>query len=133
MAVISGRRPGAGTWRMVAALVRQRRRLALATVAIALGVGYLAGALTLLDRVSAGLDDLGAAGSEEADLVVEGTVAYESALEQTRRLVPAVLTDTLQEVPGVAAVSVAVCGLFAVARVLGLLVREHRHEVGLDL
>ena len=36
--VSGGRRPGAGTWRMVLALVRQRRRLALATLAI---VAYL--------------------------------------------------------------------------------------------
>lgn len=89
---------------MVAALVRQRRRLALATLAIAIGVGYLAGALTLLDRVSEGLDDLAAAGSERADLVVEGEVAYESALEQTRRLVPSLIAGTLEDVPGVAAV-----------------------------
>ena len=36
MSAISGRRPGIGLWRMFAALVRQRRRLALATLAIAL-------------------------------------------------------------------------------------------------
>ena len=88
MSAISGRRPGIGLWRMVSALVRQRRRLLLATVAVALAVGYLAGALTLLDRVSQGLDRLAAAGAERADLIVEGEVAYESALEQTRRLVP---------------------------------------------
>ncbi|MEI2697646.1 MAG: hypothetical protein V9E94_04635 [Microthrixaceae bacterium] len=68
--------------------------LLLATIAIALAVGYLAGALTLLDRVSKGLDQLAAAGAERADLVVEGEVAYESALEQTRRLVPAGLAPS---------------------------------------
>src|SRR5690606_33617112 len=39
-----------------------------------------------------------------ADLVVEGEVAYESALEQTRRLVPSLIAGTLEDVPGVAAV-----------------------------
>lgn len=90
---------------MVEALVRQRRRLVLATVAIALAVGYLAGALTLLDRVSKGLDHLAAAGAERADLIIEGEVAYESTLEQTRRLVPAGLSLSVEGIPGVAAVS----------------------------
>ncbi|MHB1138234.1 MAG: ABC transporter permease [Microthrixaceae bacterium] len=100
----SGRRPGIGMWRMIAALVRQRRRLLLATVAIALSVGYLAGALTLLNRVSEGLADLAAAGAERADLIVEGDVAYESALEQTRRLVPSSIAESLIGQPGIAAV-----------------------------
>lgn len=41
--------------------------------------------------------------------------------------------DAIPLVPGITAISVGVCGLFAVARVLGLLVREHRDEVGLDV
>jgi len=90
---------------MVAALVRQRRRLLLATVAVTLAVGYLAGALTLLDRVSQGLDRLAAAGAERADLIVEGEVAYESALEQTRRLVPSSIAPSIAGIPGIAAVS----------------------------
>lgn len=104
MSAISGRRPGIGLWRMVEALVRQRRRLLLATIAVALAVGYLAGALTLLDRVSRGLDQMSAAGSERADLIVEGEIAYESALEQTRRLVPASIAPSLEGIPGIAAV-----------------------------
>jgi len=91
-------------WRMVTALLRQRRRLLLATLAVALSVGYLAGALTLLNRVSEGLQDLAAAGAERADLIVEGDVAYESALEQTRRLVPASIAESLRGQPGIAAV-----------------------------
>jgi putative ABC transport system permease protein len=90
---------------MVEALVRQRRRLLLATVAVALAVGYLAGALTLLDRVSQGLDRLAAAGAERADLIVEGEVAYKSALEQTRRLVPATIAPAIEGIPGIAAVT----------------------------
>jgi len=114
MASHRGRRPGLGQRRILAALVRQRRRLAMATVAIALGVGYLAGSLTLLDRVGAGLDALAAAGAERADLIVEGEVAYESALEQTRRLVPASIADPVSAVPGVAAVSSRVEGIAVV-------------------
>ncbi|MCX6525025.1 MAG: FtsX-like permease family protein, partial [Actinobacteria bacterium] len=99
------KRPGIGTWRMSVAVLRQRRRLVLATVAIALSVGYLAGALTLLDRVSVGLADLAAAGAEPADLIVEGDVAYESALEQTRRLIPSFIAQSLEGQQGIAAVS----------------------------
>lgn len=94
-----------GLGRILAALLRQRRRLALATVAIALSIGYLAGALTLLDRVGSGLDRLATSAGERADLVVEGGVAYESPLEKVRRLVPAGIGRQLAEVPGVASVS----------------------------
>ncbi|HTO01871.1 MAG TPA: FtsX-like permease family protein, partial [Microthrixaceae bacterium] len=97
-------RPGTGMWRMVLALVRQRRRLWLATFAVALSVGYLAGALTLLNRVSEGLADLSSAGAENADMVIEGDVAYESALEQTRRLIPSSIGQSLIGQPGIAAV-----------------------------
>jgi hypothetical protein len=88
---------------MLAALLRQRRRLLLATVAIALSVGYVAGALNLLDRVGTGLDNLAAAGSGPADLVVEGGIAYESPTEQVRRLVPGSIAAAVARVPGVAA------------------------------
>ncbi|MBS1837076.1 MAG: FtsX-like permease family protein, partial [Actinobacteria bacterium] len=90
---------------MLSALVRQRRRLVLATVAIALSVGYLAGSLNLLDRVGHGLDALAGAGDGRADLVVEGGVAYESPMEQVRRLVPSSIESVVASVPGVAAVS----------------------------
>ncbi|MFM7063777.1 MAG: FtsX-like permease family protein, partial [Actinomycetes bacterium] len=90
---------------MVTALLRQRRRLVLAAVAIALSVGYVAGALTLLGRVGQGLDELAAAGSDRADLVVEGQVAFESPVEQVRRLVPASVGRSVAEVPGVRSVS----------------------------
>lgn len=99
-----GLRPGSGIWRMVTAMARQRRRLWLASAAIALSVGYLAGALTLLNRVSEGLSDMSAAGIERADLVVEGDVAYESALEQTRRLISTSIAQSLLGQPGIAAV-----------------------------
>ncbi|MGB6058005.1 MAG: ABC transporter permease, partial [Microthrixaceae bacterium] len=104
MSSLSGMRPGTGMWRMVLALVRQRRRLWLATFAVALSVGYLAGALTLLNRVSEGLADLSSAGAEKADLVIEGDVAYESALEQTRRLIPSSIGQSLLGQDGIAAV-----------------------------
>ncbi|MFM7069217.1 MAG: FtsX-like permease family protein, partial [Actinomycetes bacterium] len=98
-------RSARGAGRMVLALLRQRRRLVLAAVAIALSVGYVAGALTLLDRVGRGLDQLAAAGADRADLVVEGAIAYESPVEQVRRLVPSSVADTVRRVPGVESVS----------------------------
>ncbi len=90
---------------MLRALLRQRRRLLLAGVAIALGVGYLAGALGLLDRIGAGLDELATVSADDADLVIEGEVAYESSLEQVRRLVPSSLVDITAGIPGVNSVS----------------------------
>lgn len=90
---------------MVTAALRQRRRLWLASLAIALSVGYLAGALTLLNRVSEGLTNLSAAGFENADLVIEGDVAYESTLEQTRRLISSSIALSLIGQPGIASVT----------------------------
>ena len=90
---------------MLRALLRQRRRLLLAGVAIALGVGYLAGALGLLDRIGAGLDELATVSADDADLVIEGEVAYESSLEQVRRLVPSALLEATVGIPGVESAS----------------------------
>ncbi|MCO5318823.1 MAG: FtsX-like permease family protein [Microthrixaceae bacterium] len=87
------------------ALLRQRRRLVLAGISIALGVGYLAGALGLLDRIGAGLDELAATSADDADVVIEGDVAYESSLEQVRRLVPSALAASAAGVDGVESVS----------------------------
>lgn len=87
------------------ALLRQHRRLFLAGVSIALGVGYLAGTLGLLDRIGAGLDQLASATADAADVVIEGDVAYESSLEQVRRLVPAEVATTALEVEGVESAS----------------------------
>lgn len=94
-----------GTVVILRALLRQRRRLLLAGVSIALGVGYLAGTLGLLDRIGAGLDQLASATADTADVVIEGDVAYESSLEQVRRLVPAELATMAQDVEGVESVS----------------------------
>lgn len=87
------------------ALLRQRRRLLLAGVSIALGVGYLAGTLGLLDRIGAGLDQLASATADNADVVIEGEVAYESSLEQVRRLVPAEFASMAREIDGVESAS----------------------------
>ena len=87
------------------ALLRQRRRLVLAGFAIALGVGYLAGALGLLDRIGAGLDQLATASADSASVVVEGGVAYESQLEQVRRLVPSSIADSAARIDGVKSAS----------------------------
>jgi putative ABC transport system permease protein len=87
------------------ALLRQRRRLILAALAIAIGVGYLAGALGLLNRIGSGLEDLANASADDTDLVIEGGVAYESELEQVRRLVPAGLAEAVSEIEGVSSVS----------------------------
>lgn len=85
-------------------LLRQRRRMALSIVAVALGVGYLAGSLSLLQRVGNGLAAQVGADSERADLVIEGTIADDGPLQQVRKLVPDSLVDMVAGVPGVAAV-----------------------------
>lgn len=89
--------------RILKTLLRQRRRLLLSLTAIALGVGYLSGSLSLLQRVSTGLDAQVGAGSEVADLVVEGPVAFDSPLEQVRAQINDSLRLSLAKIPGVAA------------------------------
>lgn len=89
--------------RILSTLLRQRRRLVLSLLAIALGVGYLSGSLSLLSRVSAGLDAQVGSGSEVADLVVEGPIAYDSPLEQVRAQVSDALRQAIAQYPGVAA------------------------------
>ncbi|MEZ5238223.1 MAG: FtsX-like permease family protein [Microthrixaceae bacterium] len=94
-----------GGFVVLRALLRQRRRLLLAGVSIALGVGYLAGALGLLGRIGAGLDQLASVSADDAEVVIEGSVAYESSLEQVRRLVPAALAASAEGLDGVASAS----------------------------
>lgn len=88
---------------IVASLLRQRRRVLLSMVAVALGVGYLAGSLSLLHRVGVGLEQAAGIGHEPADLVLEGTVTYSSPLEEVRRLIPDSLRQQLATIPGVKA------------------------------
>ncbi|MFN8053473.1 MAG: FtsX-like permease family protein [Acidimicrobiales bacterium] len=85
-------------------LLRQRRRMLLSIIAVALGVGYLAGSLSLLQRVGAGLAAQAGADSERADLVIEGTIADDGPLQQVRKLVPDSIAETVRSIPGVAAV-----------------------------
>lgn len=85
-------------------LLRQRRRMLLSIVAVALGVGYLAGSLSLLQRVGAGLAAQAGAGTERADLVIEGTIADDGPLQQVRRLVPDTIVDQVRGIEGIAAV-----------------------------
>lgn len=92
----------AGLSVVLSTLLRQRRRVALSTAVVALGVAYLAGSLSLLGRVSNGLDDLAGIGTERADLVVEGPIAVDTPLEQTRQLVPHALLPVIADIPGVA-------------------------------
>ena len=87
----------------VRTLSRERRRILLSMLIVALGVGYLAGSLSLLGRVSQGLADLAGAGTERADLVLEGTVAFDSPLEQVRQLIPDSLRNVVETIPGVLA------------------------------
>lgn len=96
-----------GSWRgfrsIVASLLRQRRRVLLSMVAVALGVGYLAGSLSLLHRVGVGLEQAAGIGHEPADLVLEGTVTYSTPLEEVRRLIPDSLRQQLEAIPGIEA------------------------------
>ena len=89
--------------RILSTLLRQRRRLLLSLLAIALGVGYLSGSLSLLQRVSAGLDAQVGSGAEVADLIIEGPIAFDSPLEQVRAQVSDSLRESIKAYPGVAA------------------------------
>lgn len=76
----------------------------LSIVAVALGVGYLAGSLSLLQRVGAGLAAQAGAGNEPADLVIEGAIADDGPLQQVRKLVPDAIALQIADIDGVAAV-----------------------------
>ena len=97
-------RRGWGVRTALLTLLRQRRRMALSVVAVALGVGYLAGSLSLLQRVGAGLAAQSGEATEQADLVVEGSIADDGPFQQNRRLVSDTLVQALKRIPGVAAV-----------------------------
>lgn len=104
-----------GTRQALTSLLRQRRRLLLSVISVALGVGYLAGSLSLLQRVSNGLAAQSGAGTEPADLVIEGDIAVSTPLEEVRRLVPHSLADSISSVPGVAAVDARLEGSAVIA------------------
>ena len=98
------RRRGLGVRAALRTLLRQRRRMLLSVIAVALGVGYLAGSLSLLQRVGAGLAAQSGEATEQADLVVEGSIADDGPFQQNRRLVSDSLVSTLRSTPGIASV-----------------------------
>ena len=98
------RRRGLGIRAALRTLLRQRRRMLLSVIAVALGVGYLAGSLSLLQRVGAGLAAQSGEATEQADLVVEGSIADDGPFQQNRRLVSDSLVSTLRSIPGIASV-----------------------------
>jgi putative ABC transport system permease protein len=93
-----------GVRRALASLLRQRRRIVLSTIIVALGIGYLAGSLSLLHRVGNALANLSGAGTERADLVLEGDISFDSPLEQVRNLIPDAVGLDVQNVQGVKAI-----------------------------
>jgi putative ABC transport system permease protein len=72
---------------------------------VALGVAYLAGTLSLLGRVSRGLDDLAGVGTERADLVIEGPVVLDTPLEQVRQLIPDAISTQLAGIGDIVAIT----------------------------
>ncbi len=100
----SGRTGLLGVRRALSSLLRQRRRIVLSTIIVALGIAYLAGSLSLLHRVGNGLANLSGAGTERSDLVLEGDISFDSPLEQVRNLIPDAIGDDVQHVDGVKAV-----------------------------
>ncbi|NLA37174.1 MAG: hypothetical protein GX868_16010, partial [Actinobacteria bacterium] len=95
---------GRGVNAALKTLLRERRRLLLSVVAVALGIGYLAGALSLLNRVSDGLALQAGASGERADIVIEGVVATSGPLQEVRRLVSNALVPSVAAIEGVAAI-----------------------------
>lgn len=92
---------GRGVWSALKTLLRERRRMFLSVIAVALGIGYLSGALTLLHRVGEGLALQAGASDERADLVVEGTVASSGPFQEVRRLVSNSLVPLIASLDGV--------------------------------
>jgi putative ABC transport system permease protein len=107
----SRRRTGLlGVRRAMSSLIRQRRRIVLSTIIVALGIGYLAGSLSLLHRVGNGLANLSGKGTERSDLVLEGGISFDSPLEQVRNLIPDSVGIDVRNVAGVKAIDPRVEG-----------------------
>src|ERR1700736_6328377 len=89
-------------------LAAHKGRLALATIAIVLGVAFMAGTFVLTDTVKASFDNLFQQTVVGKDIVVQGVAPYGTGggfgggnQSATRPQVPASLIPTLKSVPGV--------------------------------
>jgi putative ABC transport system permease protein len=98
-------------WRAtLKSLLARKLRLALTTLAVVLGVGFVVGTLVLTDTLSRAFDEAFAGTVEGADVVVRGEAAFEPGLggapgSEAFEEQPPVPEDLLQQVAGVEGVA----------------------------
>ena len=87
------------TWRN---LVARKVRLVMSTLAIVLGIGFLAGVLTFSHGLGATFDNIIEGSTSDALVRTEGEVSFQASGAGTTKLVEPQVVDRLAELPEVA-------------------------------
>ena len=98
------------TWRN---LVARKVRLVMSTLAIVLGIGFLAGVLTFSHGLGATFDNIIEGSTSDALVRTEGEVSFQASGAGTTKLVEPQVVDRLAELPEVAAADGSVDGVGA--------------------
>ena len=98
------------TWRN---LVARKVRLVMSTLAIVLGIGFLAGVLTFSHGLGATFDNIIEGSTSDAIVRTEGEVSFQASGAGTTKLVEPQVVDRLAELPEVAAADGSVDGVGA--------------------
>ncbi|WP_210439285.1 ABC transporter permease [Nocardioides xinjiangensis] len=98
------------TWRN---LVARKVRLVMSTLAIVLGIGFLAGVLTFSHGLGATFDNIIEGSTSDAVVRTEGEVSFQASGAGTTNLVEPEVVERLRELPEVAAADGSVDGVGA--------------------
>jgi putative ABC transport system permease protein len=98
------------TWRN---LLARKVRLIMSTLAIVLGIGFLAGVLTFSHGLGATFDNIIEGSTSDAVVRTEGEVSFQASGAGTNKLVRPEVVDELRELPEVAAADGSVDGVGA--------------------
>ena len=98
------------TWRN---LVARKVRLVMSTLAIVLGIGFLAGVLTFSHGLGATFDNIIEGSTSDATVRTEGEVSFQASGAGTTKLVKPAVVERLSELPEVAAADGSVDGVGA--------------------
>jgi len=98
------------TWRN---LVARKVRLVMSTLAIVLGIGFLAGVLTFSHGLGATFDNIIEGSTSDAVVRTEGEVSFQASGAGTTKLIEPAVVEQLSELPEVAAADGSVDGVGA--------------------
>lgn len=94
-------------------------RLALTSVAVVLGVAFMAATMVLTDTMGRTFDDMFAVGNAGTDVVVQQPRTVDAEWGEVRERVPATILETTRAVPGVARAAGVVEGFAQIVRADG--------------